>query len=174
MAAVTVQIDFEVQENEIWHCFHIFPICHEVIELDAMTLVLWMLSFRSAFSLSSFTFIKRLCSSSSLSAIKVVSSACLRLLIFLLAILIPACDSSSPAFHMMYSLCMLNKQGDNIQSWRTPFPILNQTIVSRPVLSTASCPAYMILRSQVRWSGNATSLRIFPSSLWPTQSKALA
>ena len=86
MAAVTVQIDFEVQENEIWHCFHIFPICHEVIELDAMTLVLWMLSFRSAFSLSSFTFIKRLCSSSSLSAIKVVSSAYLRLLIFLPAI----------------------------------------------------------------------------------------
>ena len=174
MAAVTVHIDFEVQENEIWHCFHIFPICHEVIELDAMTLVLWMLSFKLAFSLSSFTFIKRLFSSPSLSAIKVVSSTCLRLLIFLLAILIPACDSSSPAFHMMYSSYMLNKQGDNIQSWRTPFPILNQSIVSCPVLTIASCLAYRILRSQVRWSGNATSLRIFHSSLWSTQSKALA
>ena len=32
------------------------------------------------------------------SAIRVVSSAYLRLLIFLLAILIPACASSSPAF----------------------------------------------------------------------------
>ena len=47
--------------------------------------------------LSSFTFIKRLFSSSSLSAIRVVSSACLRLLIFLPAILIPACVSTSPS-----------------------------------------------------------------------------
>ena len=78
-------------------------ICHEVIGLDAMILVFWMLSFKPAFSISSFTFIKRLFSFSSLSAIKVVSSAYLRLLIFLLAVLIPACDSSSPAFHMMYS-----------------------------------------------------------------------
>ena len=48
-----------------------------------------MLSFKPTFSLSSFTFIKRLFSFSSLSAIRVVSSAHLRLLIFLLAILIP-------------------------------------------------------------------------------------
>ena len=41
--------------------------------------------------------------------------AYLRLLIFLLAILIPACVSSSPAFLMMYSAYKLNKQGDNIQ-----------------------------------------------------------
>ena len=41
---------------------------------DAMILVFWMLSFKPTFSLSSFTFIKRLLSSSSLSAIKVVSS----------------------------------------------------------------------------------------------------
>ena len=46
--------------------------------------------------------IKRFFSSSSLSAIRVVSSAYLRLLIGLLAILIPACALSSPAFHMMY------------------------------------------------------------------------
>ena len=51
----------------------------------------------------------------SLSAIKVVSSAYLRLLIFLPAILIPACASHSPAFHMMHSAYKLNKQGDNIQ-----------------------------------------------------------
>ena len=62
-----------------------------------------MLSFKLTFSLSSFTFIKRLFSSSSLSAIRVVSSAYLRLLIFLATILIPACASSSPAFRMMYS-----------------------------------------------------------------------
>ena len=51
---------------------------------------------------------------SSLSSIRVVSSAYLRLLIFLPAILIPACVSSSPAFLMMYSAYKLNKQGDNI------------------------------------------------------------
>ena len=54
-------------------------------------------------------------SSSSLSAIRVVSSAYLRLLIFLLAILIPACPSSSLAFCLMFSAYKLNKQGDNIQ-----------------------------------------------------------
>ena len=79
------------------------PISHEVMGPDAMILVFWMLSFKPTFSLSSFTFIKRLFSSSSLSAIKVVSSAYLRLLIFLPAILIPACASSSPAFLMIYS-----------------------------------------------------------------------
>ena len=41
-------------------------ICNEVMGLDAMILVFWMLSFKPAFSLSSFTFIKRLFSSSSL------------------------------------------------------------------------------------------------------------
>ena len=88
---------------------------------DAMILVFWMLSFKPTFSLSSFTFIKRLFSSSSLSAIRVVSSAYLRILIFLPAILIPACASSSPAFLTMYSACKLNKQGDNIQPWCTPW-----------------------------------------------------
>ena len=58
--------------------------------------------------------LKRLFGSSSISAIKVVSSAYLRLLIFLPPILIPACASSIPAFRMMYSAYKLNKQGDNI------------------------------------------------------------
>ena len=61
-----------------------------------------------------FTFIKRLFGSS-LSAISVVSSAYLRLLIFHLEILIPTCGSSSPVFLMMYSTHKLYKQGDNIQ-----------------------------------------------------------
>ena len=78
-------------------------ICHEVMRPDAMTLVFGMLSFKPAFSLSSFTFIKRFFSSSLLSAIRVVSSAYLRLLMFLLAMLIPAYAPSSPACHMMYS-----------------------------------------------------------------------
>ena len=82
----------------------VYPsIHHEVMGPDTMILVFWMLSFKPAFSLSSFTFIKRLFSSSLLSALRVVSSVHLRLLIFLPAILILACDSSSFAFHMMYS-----------------------------------------------------------------------
>ena len=61
----------------------VFPsVYHEVMGPDAMILVFWMLSFKPTFSMSSFTFIKRLFSSSSLSAIRVVSSAYLRLLIF--------------------------------------------------------------------------------------------
>ena len=78
-------------------------ISHEVMGPDATIFVFWMLSFKPTFSLSYFTFIKRLFSSSSLSAIRVVSSAYLRLLIFIPEILIPACASSSPAFLMMYS-----------------------------------------------------------------------
>ena len=67
--------------------------------------------------LSTFTFNKRLLSSSSLFAIRVVWSAYLRLLIFLLAVLIAACDSTSLVFHMMYSAYMLNAQGNNMQPW---------------------------------------------------------
>ena len=73
------------------------------MELDAMILVLIVLSFKPTFSLSSFTLSKRYFSSSSLPTIRMVASAYLRLLVFLLAILIPTCDSSSLAFHMMYS-----------------------------------------------------------------------
>ena len=97
-------------------------ICHEVMGSDAMIFIFWMLSFKTTLSLSSFTFIKRLFSSS-LSAIRVVSSAYWRLLIFFLAILISAYDSSSPAFLMMYSAYKLNKQGDNIQPWGTLLPV---------------------------------------------------
>ena len=90
-------------------------VSHEVMGPDVMIFVSWMLRFKPTFSLSSFTFSKRLFSSSSLYAIRVVSSAYLRLLIFLPAILIPACASSSPTFLMIYSACKLNKQVDNIQ-----------------------------------------------------------
>ena len=78
-------------------------ISQEVMGPDAMILVYWMLSLKPTFSLSSFIFIKRLFSSSSLSAIRVVWSAYLRLLIFLPTILITACASSSSAFLMMHS-----------------------------------------------------------------------
>ena len=88
--------------------------CHEVMGQDTMILDFWMLSFKPTFSLSSFSFIKRLFSSSSLSGIRVVSSAYLRLLIFLSwgywYFLIPAYASSSPVFLMMYSADKLNMQ----------------------------------------------------------------
>ena len=157
------------------HCFPFFPIylswsdgtgCHD--------LVFWMLSFKPTFSLSSFTFIRRLLISSSLSAIRVVSLAYLRLLIFLQAILIPACASSSPVFLMMYSAYKLNKQGDNIQPWCTPFLIWNQSVVLCAVLTVASWPTYRRLRRQVKWSGILNSFRIFHSLLWSTESKVLA
>ena len=85
-----------------------------------------------------------------------------------------SCTSSSPAFHMMYSAYMLNKQGDNIQPWCTPFPIWNQSVVPCPVLTVAFWPEYRFLRRQVKCSGIPISLRIFHSLLWSTQSKALA
>ena len=113
-------------------------ICHEVVGPDAMIFVFWMLSFKPTFSLSSCTFIKRLFTSSSLSAIRVVSSAYLRLLIFFPAILILAYASSSLAFCMMYFAYKLNKQSDNIQPWHTPFSIWNQSFVPCPVLTVAS------------------------------------
>ena len=137
-------------------------ICLEVMWLDAMILVFWMLSFKSTFH-SSFTFMKRLFSSSLLSAMRVVSSAYLRLLIFLPANLIPACASSSLAFHMINSAYKLNKQGDNMQPWSTSFTIWNKSIVPCPVLTVASWPAYRFLRRQAMWSGILITLRIFHS-----------
>ena len=144
MAAVTICNDFGAQENKICHCFHFsllyLPLsdgtgCHDLSFMNIFKVS------SQLFSLSSFTLIKRLLSSSSLSAIKVVSSAYLRLL-FLLAVLTAACDSFSPVFCMMHSAYPLNKQGVNIQGVNCPFPIWNQFVVPCPVLTVASCPAY--------------------------------
>ena len=63
MAAVTICSDFAAQKNKVWHCFHCFPI-YFPWSPDAMIFVFWMLSFKPTFSLSTFTFIKRLFSSS--------------------------------------------------------------------------------------------------------------
>ena len=61
----------------------------------------------------------------------------------------------------MHFAYKLNKQGDNIQPWRTPFPIWNQSVVPCPVLTLASWPAYKFLKRQARWSGIPISFRIF-------------
>ena len=94
----------EPPQNKVCNCFHCFPIylpwsdgigCHD--------LCFWTLSFKPTFLLSSFTFIKRLFSSS-LTATRVVSFAYLRLLIFLPTILIPVC--APPA--QLFSWCILH------------------------------------------------------------------
>ena len=100
---------------------------------DAMIFIFWMLSFKPAFSLSYFTFIKRLFSSSSLcyqggvicisEVIDISPSSLDSRLCFIL-----------PAFLMMYFAYKLNKQGDNIQPWCIPFPIWKQSVVPCPVL----------------------------------------
>ena len=158
MVAVTICSDFGAQKNTVTFSTVSPSIYYEVMGPDAMIFIFWMLSFKRVFSLFSS---KRLFSSSSLSAIRVVSSGYLRLLIFLPAIWIPACASSNLAFCMMYSVYKLNKQGDNIQPWHTPFPIWNQSIVPCPVLTVAFWPAYRFLRRQVRWSGIPISSKIF-------------
>ena len=104
---------------------------------DDIIIIFWMLNFLAIF----FTLIKRLFSSSLLSVICISE-----VVIISQAILIPACDSSSMAFHMM----LKKKQGDNIQIWCTPFPIWNKSIVPCPFLTISSCPAYRFLRRQVR------------------------
>ena len=163
MAAVTIHSDFGAQENKVFHCFHCFPIylpwsdgtrCHDLCFLSIEYLPTnknkWEKKKKTTpvFSLSCFTFIRMLFSSSLLSAIRVVSSAYLRLLIFFPPVLTPACAPSNPAFRMMYSAYKLNKQGDNIQTWCTPFPIWNQSVGPCLLLTVASWPAYRFLRGR--------------------------
>ena len=75
MAIVSVHSDFGAQENKVWHSFQFPPFLLPWSDV----LVFWMLSCKSAFSFSSFTFIQRLFSLSSTSVIRVVSFAYLRL-----------------------------------------------------------------------------------------------
>ena len=130
---------------------------------------LWILKNPCIPSLSSFTFIMRLFSSSSLSAIRVVFSAYLRLLIYLLALLIPTCACFlQPAISHDV---LWHKQSDSIQPWHTLFPIWNQCVGPCLGLIVASWPAYTFLRRLIRWSGIPISFRIFHSLLWSTQSR---
>ena len=118
MDAVTVCSNFGAQENKVCHCFHCFPVyfpwsdgtrCYEFFKC-------WILSqlFHSPLSPSS---------RGSLVPLRFLplETAYLRLLIFLLVILIPACASSNLVFPMMYSACKLNNQSGSIHCWCTPF-----------------------------------------------------
>ena len=113
MATVTICSDLGAQENKTCHCYHLFPFylpwrdgtkSHDLSFLNAeFQASFFTLMFHTTEQLNwTFTLIMRLFNSSSLSAIRVVSSAYLKLLIFLLAILIPVCDSSSLSFHTMH------------------------------------------------------------------------
>ena len=152
MAAVTIHSEFRDKRKSVTASTFSPSVCHELMGPDAMILVFSIFSIKLAFSLTSFTLIKRLFSSSSLSAISMVSSACLRLM-FLLPILIPACYSPSPAFLTMCSAWRLNKQGRSRRACGAPFSILNQSVVPHRVL--------LFVRRRVRWSGIPVSLRAF-------------
>ena len=65
------------------------------------------------------------------------------------------------AFCMMYSAYKLKEQSDIVQLFRTPFSVLNQSVVPCRILPVASCATYRCFRRQLRWSGILTSLRIF-------------
>ena len=124
-----------------------------------MVLVFFKFSFKLGFSLSSFTIIKTFLSSSLLSAIPVVSFTYVGLLIFLLAVLIPAYNSSSPAFLMMCSACKLNNQSDNKQPCQMLFiyylitDILSRTFVSNITRTWSSHALFMSM-----WN-SATALK---------------
>ena len=175
MAAVSIQWFWsQIKINSVTVSIISPSIFHEVMGLDAMILVYecWGF-FKPAISLSSFIFIKRFLSSFLLSSIRVVSSAYLRLLWFLSAILIPVCNSSSLSFHMMYSAYTLNKSRDNMQPWCIQIPILNQSAVPCPDLTVASWSTHRFIRRLVNWPRIPVSLRIFHNLLWPIQSTSL-
>ena len=134
--------------------------CYSACSLQWTGAVFLSLTFKPAFSLFSLSLIKKLFSSSSLYTIRVVSSAYLRLL-FLPAVLIPACGSSSMTFHMMCSTYKLNKLGNNIQPWCTPCPILNQFVVACLALTVVSCPAGKVICY-------SSLFKNFPQFFWST------
>ena len=151
MAAVTICSDFGAPQNNSASVSNVYPsICHEVMGPDAMISVFWMLSFKPTFSLSSFTFIRRLFSSSSLSAIRVVV-ICISEVLDISPGSLDArlCFLQPSVSHDVF--CILNKQGDNIQPWCTPFPIWNQSVIPCKVLTVASWPAFSQEASQVVW-----------------------
>ena len=141
MATVTISSDFGAQKVKSDTVSTVSPsISHEVMDQIAMILVFWVLSFKPTFSLSSFIVMKRFFSSSLLSAICVVSSAYLRLLIFLPTILIPACASFSPAFLMMYSVAAAK----SLQSCPT---------LCDPIDGSPSASPFLRFCRQEHWSG---------------------
>ena len=176
----------KINVSRCFHCFLIYlpwsdgTRCHD--------LVFWMLSFKPNFSLSSFTFIKRLLSSSSLSAIRVVSSAYLRLLTFLPAVLIPASACAGVSHDVLY--IEVKQAGWQYTALMYSFPDLEPIYCS---MSSSNCCFLTCIQisqkaGQVVWYSHL--FQNFPQFLvihtvkgfgivnkaevWYTQSKALA
>ena len=125
----------------------------------AMILVFSKLSFKPVFSLTTFKPISR-GSLVPLHFLPLEGFICIsKLFIFLPAILIPACDSPSLSFCMMYSAYKLNKQDDILDVIPSKF------WTSRLFHVQFYWPAYRFLRRQVSWSGIPISLRIFHNLL---------
>ena len=116
-------------------------ICHEMMGLDATVFIFSMLSVKPAFSRSCFTLLMRPFSSSPLLALRVLSCT---YLIFLPTVLIPAWDSSSLAFHMMFSEYNLNKQGHNIQPCRSSFKF--EPVSCSPSSSINNCCCFICIQ----------------------------
>ena len=111
MVAVTLCSDFRSQEEEILSLLPPFPLLFAMNGARCHDLSFFLIfGLKLTFSLSSYTLTERLFSSSSLSAIRVVSTTYLRLLLFLLPVLIPACNLTSPASLTMCSVFRLNNQ----------------------------------------------------------------
>ena len=128
MTSVTIHSDFGAHVNNSSQ-FPYFPI--SLLKRNGTRyhdLRFW--SSKPAFSLFSFTYIKKLSSFSLLSGIQVMSFACQRFFTFLPAILIPDSNSPSLAFHMMFFACILKKQNDIVQPWHNPFLVLNHCSMS--------------------------------------------
>ena len=130
MAALTIHNDFGSLKRKIRHWFHFFLLyLHKVRGPYAMISVFWMLSFKPAFFLSPLS----PSSWGSLVPLHVLPLEWCHLHIKVIDISPGYLDSSlwssSPEFGIKYSAYKLNKQGDNISTCYTPFPISNQSVV---------------------------------------------
>ena len=110
IAAVTTCSYFGAQENKVFHCFHCCPIYLPWSDGTRFPDILFFfflnVEFQDSFFTLLFHFIKKFFNSSLLFTVRLVSSSYLRLFIFLLTILIPACVSSSLAPE--YTWCTLH------------------------------------------------------------------
>ena len=177
MAVVTICSDFGTQENKYLTVSIIsISICHEMMGTDDMIFILWMLSFKPTFSLSSFTFIKRHFSSS-LFAIRVVSFAYLRLLIFSWQSWFQlVCFIHPDIFwdiQIYWNISLHINKISTVTIYSLDILLSRFGIVCCSIQTVASWPTYRFLRRQVRWSGISIPWRVFHSLLWFTQAKAL-
>jgi len=163
VAAVTICSDLERKKIKS-HCFHYFPIYlpwndgtrwHDLRSLNV-----------------SFTFIKRLFSSSSLSDIRVVSFAYLRLLIFLPAILIPVSNDQLPSF-IFFQLCLslFPSPCPCLRvAWQFQWSSLNSCLPTPSLATSPLVPpgAFMLLgKGPPRHSADCMNLHMTPSQHTP-------